>query len=439
MQVSVETTGPLERRMKVEVPPERIEHEVQTRLRNLSRKTRLDGFRPGKVPIGLVRKRYGPQVRREVVGEVVQSSFREAVTQHRLRPAGHPTIAPLNDDPDKGLSYTATFEIYPEFKVGAVEEIKFEKPVCTVADEDVDNMVEVLRKQQRKLEKVDRPAQLGDVLKIDFTGTVNGRIFEGSEANGFEIELGSKRALKDFEEGLVGASASDELTLDLKLPDDYRNKDVAGKPAQFKIKVHQVSEPILPEVDESLFNAFGVAEGGLEKFREEVRKNMEREADQTIKNRVKHEIMDALFAANPIDLPKALVDSEAQSLLIEMQNAMKQQGASNESYENLQPAMFTEQAQRRVALKLILGEIIQNNNLKPDAGRVRAAVEGIAASYADPSVVINWYYSDRTRLTEVESAVLEEEVVNWILDRAQVNEVETAFDALMNKGQTDVG
>ncbi|MCI0590822.1 MAG: trigger factor, partial [Gammaproteobacteria bacterium] len=293
-------------------------------------------------------------------------------------------------------------------------------------------MVEVLRKQQRELKKVDRPARLGDVLKIDFTGTVHGKSFEGSDAFGFQIELGSKRVMKHFEDGLIGANASDELTLDLKLPDDYRIKDVAGKPARFLVKVHDVFEPILPEIDEALFRALGVNEGGLGKFREEVRKNMGREVDQTIKNKFKNEVMDALLKANPIELPKALLEYESRRLLEEMQNALKRQGASKESIENLDPSMFNDQAQRRVALKLILGEIIQSNGLKADPVKVRAAIERIAASYTEPSAVSQWYYSDRNRLADVESLVLEEEVVNWVISHAQVSEIETAFDALMN-------
>ena len=310
MQVSVETTEGLERRLSVEVPAERIDSEVQQRLKKMAGSVRLDGFRPGKVPMKVVQNRFGEQIRHEVIGEVLQSSFYEAISQEKLRPAGRPEIEPTSMEPGKSLAYTAVFEVYPELTLAGMEQIKIERPVTGIEATDIDRMIETLRKQRTTWKAVERPAQDGDQLVMDFEGTIDGEGFQGNKAEGARLVLGSGRFIPGFEEGMLGAAPGEERTLDLQFPEDYPAKEVAGKPVQFKVRLTAVEEPRLPEVNEEFAKSFGVADGDLESLREQVRENMQRELDQTIKNTVKNQVMDGLIGANPIEIPKALITEE---------------------------------------------------------------------------------------------------------------------------------
>lgn len=435
MQVSVSSTGPLERRVTVQVPEEQITQEVQSRLKNISRSVRLDGFRPGKAPLKLVEKRFATQVREEVVGEVLRRSFTEAVNREKLRPAGQPVIDPVSSAPGQGLSYTATFEVYPEIAVAAVSDLNVAKPVCEIAEADIERMIETLRTQRRTWRVVDRPAAKGDKVDIDFKGTVDGQEFAGSSAEGFEVEVGAGRFIAGFEEGLTGRAAGSHA-LDVAFPADYHRKELAGKSAHFEVKVNSVAEPVQPELNEEFFKAFGVNEGGLEAFRAEVRRNMEREREQAAHNLTKQRVLDALIAANRVDLPKTLVESEAQRMLQEARGNLMRQGVPRERLEAMADTVFHEQAARRVALGLIMGDIIMRNGLKVDPARVRTMVDTIAASYDEPSAVVKWYYEDKQRLADVEMSALEDQAVEWILERAQLTEQAVAFDDLMNPRQT---
>lgn len=429
MQVSVESTGTLERRMTVQVPEERVATEVQNRLARLARTTRVKGFRPGKVPMKVIEQQYGAQVRQEVIGDVMQSTWYEAVTEQKLRPAGYPTLEPKNVAPGAGLEYVAVFEVFPEVKLAPVEEIKVERITAKVADADVERVIENLRKQRTQWTTVERAAATGDRVTIDFTGTIDGQPFKGNEGKNVPVVLGSGSMIPGFEDGLVGAKAGDERTIDVTFPENYGYQEVAGKAAQFTVKVHQVEEPHLPEVDEAFAVSFGVTEGGVEALRAEVRKNMERELEQALKAANKQAVMEKLLEINQVELPKALVESESGVLMEQMrQNLRLPKGQMG-----LDPSVFEPQARRRVSLGLILSELIKSNDIKVSPEAVRAEVEKLAASYERPEEVINWYYADKRRLSEVESLVLEDQVVEWVLEKSGAGTVERSFDEVMNR------
>ena len=436
MQVSVENTSQLGRRLRIEVPEEQITNEVQNRLRSLSRTTRIQGFRPGKAPIKVVQKHYGSRVRKEVIGELIQSSFYEAVSKENLRPASMPNIEPEDIEQGDGLKYTATFEVFPEFTLSPFENLTIEKEICRVSDEDVDKMIETLRKQQRVLSPVDREARQEDVLVIDFKGSVDGEPFEGGEARDFQIELGSDRFIKGFEEGLIGMTAGENKKLDLVFPEDYHNKELAGKAVEFDVNVIKVNEQKLPELDDKFFAGMGVSEGGLNAFREEVRGNMARESEKASLDQVKKAVLDALYAANKIDLPESMVTNEARRMQSELIANLKQRGFKDSDIPEGNLDVFRQQAEKRVSLQLIISDIVKANDIKADPKKVREIIEGYAASFQQPNEVINWYYSNKDKLAEIEALALEDEVVSWLLSKARVTEKELTFDALMNKGQT---
>ncbi len=432
MQVSVETTNGLERRMTVELPVERIDSEVQSRLQQVGRSARVKGFRPGKVPPKVVAQQYGKQIRDEVVGELIQSSYFEAVSQEKLMPAGMPSIEPTVNEAGKNLQYTATFEVMPEVSLVDVAGTELERRVAEVSDADLDKMMETLRKQRATWEAVERAAAEDDRLNIDFKGTIDGEEFSGNSGENVPITLGSKRMIEGFEEGLIGAKAGDELTLDLTFPEDYAHKEVAGKPVQFAVKVNSVEAPKLPELDEEFAKSFGVGDGSVESLRQEVRQNMEREMQQALSEGNKQVVMDKLLELNQIEVPQALVESEAETLKQQMMQQMHiPDGKSGVQLEN---DMFREQAQRRVSLGLILSELIKSKELKADDAKVRAKVEELAATYEEPQQVIDWYYGDKSRLSQVESLVLEEAVVDWVFEQAKVTEKSSSFDDVMGRG-----
>jgi len=425
MQVSVESIGDLERRMSVAVPEDQVEQAVESRLKNLMQSVRIKGFRPGKVPYSVVKRQYGGQVRREVLGELVQRSFYEAVQQEKLRPAGAPSIETRPAEGGSGLEFTATFEVYPELELAPLTEVSVERPATEIAEADIDAMVETIRKQHRGWEAVERPAQDGDRVRVNFTGTIGGEPFDGNEGKDVPIELGSGRLIEGFEAGLVGAQAGTELTLDLTFPEDYHVKAVAGKPVQFAVSVLSVEQAKLPEVDEEFARKLGVESGSVEAFRDEVKGNMQRELDEAIKGKVKQQVMDQLLALNPISVPKALVDEESMNMVRQMSSAGQGGG------RQLDPGMFRGQAERRVKLGLILADVVKSANLSVGPERLRQAVEAIAAPYEHPEEVVKWYYSDQHRLSEVESLVLEEQVVEWILSQAKIAETPTSFQELI--------
>ncbi len=441
MQVLVQATGSLKREMKVNIPEQRIANDVHKRLSSLSKTMKIDGFRQGKVPFKVIENRYGKQVRLEVIGEMVQSSFYEAVRQENLKPAGQPAISSLDPDQGNGLSYTAIFEVMPEVVLAAIENLEVEKPVCEVTDEDYIKMVEVLRKQRQTLLEVDRPSKTGDTLEIDFNGKMEGEQFEGGNATDFRLELGANKFIAGFEDGLTGKSAGTEVKLDLKFPDEYQNEKLAGKPVQFEVKIKKVLESVLPELNEEFFKNFGIKDGTADAFAKGVREHMVKECELAARNKLRESVMNALHQANKVDLPEALVHKEAHRLYHHYIDRLKSYGIAppktgQDDIHNHDLSMFDEQAKKRVALQLIVMEIIRTRELKADPLKVKALIEKNASNYEDSATVINWYYSDRQRLAEVEAVVLEDELIDWVCSAARVNQVNVAFDELMNKGQT---
>lgn len=435
MQVTLENTGRLERKLHVAIPEDRIEDEVSTRLKSMTRTAKIPGFRPGKVPLKIVAQRYGRKVREEVVGEVVRSSFYDALVKENLRPAGSPTIEPVASEPGKGVSYTAVFEVFPEIPPPEVEGLQIVRPVAEVAEADVDKMIETLRRQRQTWEAVERAATDGDRVVIDFVGTVEGEEFEGNKGTEVPVVLGAGRMLEGFESGLTGASAGESRTVEVQFPDDYRVETLAGKTAAFAVEVRRVEEPLLPDVDDEFARQLGVAEGGVEALRREVRKNLERELADAIRSTVKQGVMDALIAKNPVDPPHALVEEEKHRMFRLRIGELAQQGVDAANL-GLRPDMFEEQARRRIALGLLLAEVVRANELSADQEKVRARIDTIASTYEDPQQVVSWYYADKARLAEVESTVLEDQVVDWVLERAEVTEETRSFDDLLNPGQT---
>lgn len=438
MQVTVEATGSLERRMTVEVPEERIASEVQSRLRRLGKTARIPGFRPGKAPPQVVERSYGRQVRDEVVGEILRSSFTDAVAQNSLAPAGGPTIEELAAAPGQGLSYTAVFEVYPELSLPDLKELKVSRPVAEVTEQDVDRMVLTLRRQRQTWREVDRGAQTGDRVVLDYEGSVDGVPLEDSTGKEVPVELGAHRLLGDLEERLAGIRAGEEREVTVDFPADHQNASAAGKAVFFKITAHRVEEPQLPEMDEGFFASFGIADGGEAALRREVRENMERELRENLQGRVKTAVMDGLLASIALDVPKVLVESEAQALQRQAQEGLGL-GRGGAADQDLPLKLFEDRARRRVALGMILSEVVRANELKVDPERVRARVVSIASTYQEPEEVVRWYYSDKRRLADAENIVLEDQVVDWILERAQVTDSPTTFDAVMKPGQTPGG
>lgn len=432
MQVSVETISGLERRMTVGVPAERIENEVNKRLQQTASRARVDGFRPGKVPMSVIRKRFGESARQEVIGEVIQSTFFEAVTQEKLNPAGMPSVEPLSMDAGKDFEYAATFEVYPEIAVSDFAEIEVERIESEVTDADLENMLEILRKQHTSYEAVERAAADGDQVTIDFTGRIDGEAFEGGTASKTELVLGSGRMIPGFEDGLLGAAAGETRTVSVTFPEDYQNLDLAGKAAEFEIIVHSVAAAQEPELNDEFFARFGVEEGGVEGFRAEVRKNMERELRQAIKTKIKNQVMDGLLRTNPVEVPKALISDEIDRL---RQQAVQQFGGANIDPSQLPAELFQDQAQRRVSLGLIVAEIVRKNDIKPDSDRVRAMIEELASAYQEPEQVVNWYMQNEQQLAEIQSVVLEEQVVDTVLQKAKVTDKQVAYEAAVKPEQ----
>lgn len=431
MQVSVEETGGLERRLNVAVPQERIENEVQSRLQRLSRTAKVKGFRPGKVPMKVVAQQYGKQVRDEVVGEVIQATYFEAVNQEKLQPAGMPTIEPKVMEQGKDLEYTATFEVMPQVELAEVAGTKLEKIVADVTDADLEKMMENLRQQRAGWKEVKRKAKKGDRLNIDFTGTIEGEEFSGNSGQNVSITLGSGRMIDGFEKGLTGAKTGEELTLELQFPEDYAHKEVAGKPAQFQIKVNKVEAPDLPEIDEEFAKSFGIGDGSLESLHQEVRQNMEREMKQALAARNKQVAMDKLMELNKVEVPAALIGQEAESL--KQQMAQQMHTPQGKSGVDLDADMFKEQAERRVTLGLVLAELIKSKDIKVNEEQVRAKVEEIASTYEKPDEVVKWYYADKKRLSEIESLALEDAVVDWVFAQGKVSEKKSSFDEVMGR------
>jgi trigger factor len=430
MSANVETLGNLERRVSMTVPTAEIEKLVDERLKKMARNVRMPGFRPGKVPMKLIAQTYGPQVRSEVLGDAVQKSFSDAVKEAKLKVAGYPRIEKKDVSNEKALEFSATFEVYPEVKVGDISSATVERPQVTVDEAAVEKTIEILRKQRTRFVAAERAARDNDRLTIDFDGTIDGQPFAGGTAENFPFVLGEGRMLPEFEAAARGMGAGESKTFELKFPDDYHGKDVAGKQASFALKVAKIEEPQLPELDAEFAKQLGVADGDVAKMRTEVRGNVEREVAKRVEARIKAQTLQALLDATPIDLPKSLIEQESQQLAERAAADLQARGIKPEEVP-FTPATFEETAKRRVALGLVIGELARGENLQPKPADVRALVEQEAASYESPAEVVKWFYMQPQRLQEMEGVALEANVVKWVLSKAKVVDKPIAFDELM--------
>jgi len=430
MQVSVESTGALERRIEVQVPAARVEKAVEDRLKSMSKTVRLKGFRPGKVPVQVVRQQFGQQVRQEVLGDVMQSSFAEAVTQEKLNPTGGPRIEPISMEQGADLKYRAVFEIYPQIKLTGVETLAIERPAAAVATADVDAMIENLRKQRPTFVAVERQAHDTDRVTIDFDGSVDGVAFDGGKGEGVPITLGEGRMLKDFEAGLQGVKTGEQKTIELTFPDNYGAPALANKKAQFAVKVNSVEEQVLPALDAEFCKSYGVEEGGIDRLRQEVEDNMRRELADAVQSRLKKQVMDALLAANPVELPKSLVEAQVRELQVD---AGRRMGAKDAS-QLPPPESFVEAAKRRVALSLLINEVISTAGLKLDQAKVQTRFEELAQQFPDAAQAVQTYRSNPQIRRQMEAAVLEDQVVEWLVERAKITDKPSSFKEIMNFG-----
>lgn len=431
MQVSVETGDGLTRRLKVELPAEEIEQEVDKRLQNYARSARLPGFRPGKVPLRMLRQRYGDSVRMEVFGEHIKATYPQAIAEAELRPVGRPEIEPDLDRTAGRYGYVAEFEVMPELTLTALDGRSVNRPRVDITEADVDETIEHMRQQRGRWEPVERVAAKGDRLTLDFEGQIDGEPFEGGRGQDVQLEIGAGRFIPGFEEQLLGASVGDEPVLEVTFPDDYQQTALAGRSARFKAVVKRVEEPILPELDAKFVAEFGIEDGDLERFRADVRANLERELVKRVKAKVKQQVMDALLEANPLPVPAALLAEEIESL---RQQMLQNLGGAGSGVQ-LPDALFADNARRRVALGLIIAEVIKQRELAPDPERVRATIQEMAASYDDPQAVIDYHYADRQRLAAIESVVLEDLVVEHLLEQLQVTDEPISFSELAAQQQ----
>ncbi len=431
MQANLEVLEGLVRRLDINVPMGQLEAEVQNRLKRLARSVKMDGFRPGKAPLGAVARQHGPGVRQDVLSETLQSRFGEAVQAHQLRIAGYPRFEPKTDQADaQEMTFSASFEVYPEVKIDDLSTGKMSKPVISLTDADVVKTLEVLQKQRRTFESADRPAVEGDLVKFDYQGTVDGAAFEGGKGDDFAAVIGEGRLLKDFEQSLTGLKAGDSKGFDLTFPDDYAARELAGKTAHFDVQVKDVQAPGLPPVDAEFARALGVEDGDVEKLKAEVKSNLEREAKRRVQTKLKEQAMELLLQKSTLDLPQSLVAMETERLMKMTEADMQSRGVQT---MKLSADMFTGQAERRVRLGLILAEIVQAHKLVAQPEQIRNLILEQAQSYEEPDQVVQWYYQSPERMQEIESLALEENVVAWVAGQAQVEDVTTSFEELMGR------
>ncbi|GBE09455.1 MAG TPA: trigger factor [Gammaproteobacteria bacterium] len=434
MQVSLEQSGNIERKMTISVPAERVDSEITKQLQRLSKQVKVPGFRPGKIPMKIMRTRYLGQVMQDVIGDLIQSSYQEALGQKSIRPAGPPSIETSSGGEGKDLEYIATFEVFPDLKELALTGLKVERTVCEISDQDIETTLESLRRQRINWNKTDGKAKDGCRVILDFTGSVDGSPFVGGEGKAMPVVIGSGTLVAGFEDQLIGLKEGEERSLTVTFPDDYHTEELAGKEAVFEVKATEVAEEELPEIDEELAEAFGVKEGGMEKFREEIRENLSREAEDRLAIITRDTVFQAVLENNEIDLPQVLVNQE-KNLLIE--TAEKEQPDIKKD-ENMQ-AMYGKLAERRVALGLILAEITENEKMLPDANAVETRLHKLAETYEDPASFVEWYKSDRGRLSEIEAQVLENMVVDKLLEDAEITDKTVCFQELVNPATIETG
>ena len=430
MQQAVQNTSPLERNITVSIPVQHLEAEIQQRLKKLARTVKMQGFRPGHVPIKMVERHYGFQVRQEVVTDEVQQRFADAVKDQNYRVAGYPRFQPVPaSEGASNVEYTATFEVYPEIVVGDLSKFEVTRPQTQVTEADVAKTMDTLRKQRAKFNNVERAAQVGDLVNIDFEGLIAGQPFEGNKAANFTVILGEARMLPDFESSIAGMKTGETRTFPLTFPQDY-NEQLKGKTADFTVTVNQVAEPELPPVDSEFAKALGVASGDVEQLKREVRENVEAEVTKRVKSTIKEQVMDALHQAAAFEVPRSLLDSEIQRMQQQAVEDLKQRGMTQQEV-TLPPNLFTDRAGRRIKVGLVVAELVKRNNLQARPEQVKALIEEHAQSFEQPEQLVRWYYADPGRLAEVEALVMEDNVVEWAMGKMKVEETPTDFDELM--------
>lgn len=431
MQVIEESANGLERKIKVQVPAARIDDAVKERLQSLAKTARINGFRPGKVPLQVVRKRFGAQVRSEVLGDVINDSYREALTQEQYRPAGMPSIEPvISEEETEDFEYMAVFEVYPEIELADMAGSSVEKTVSGVEDSDLDEMIETLRKQRINWVEVDRAAENEDQVTMDFVGSIDGEEFAGGSAQDAPLVLGSNSMIPGFEEQLLGVSKGDTKKIKVNFPEEYRATELAGKEAEFQVTVNAVKASELPEVDDEFAKEFGVEEGGVEALRADILKNMERELGQSLENLNKQAVMEILLEKNNFDVPSSMVKEEVERLRKQIIEQMQGQGQSEPPA--LADELFQSDAERRVKLGLLIAEIIKKHEIKPDPDKVKTTIETLASSYEDPKQVVDYYYGNPEYLQNIEGLVLEQQVTDWVLDQAEIVDKPMKFKEVMN-------
>ncbi|MFC0444428.1 trigger factor [Pseudidiomarina halophila] len=432
MQVSVETTQGLERRATITVPAATIDEKVKELLKSEYRNRRINGFRQGKVPPNVLQKLFGNEARARAAQELMQSKYFEAIMQEKINPAGPPSIEPKVNEPGKDLEFVATFEVYPEVAVQGLDKIEVEKPDVTVTDKDVDNMLDTLRKQHASWKEVKRKSKKGDRITIDFTGRIDGEEFDGGKAQDFALELGQGRMIPGFEDDIIGMKTGEEKTIEVTFPEDYHAENLKGKKAEFDIVAKKVEEQVLPELNDEFVATFGVTEGGVDALKAEVRKNMERELKNTVQSKVKEQVLKGLVENNDVDLPSAMVKQEIDGL---RRQAMQRFGDNQAQMPELPANLFEEQAKERVKVGLLLGEVIRTNDIKVDDAKVDEIIANNASAYEDPEEVVAYYKGNEELLQQVRNVALEEQAVDFIIDKAKVSAKKTSFDELMNPKQ----
>jgi len=435
MQVSVETTSNIERRMTIGVPAQEIDKAVEKRLQETARTVRMNGFRPGKVPYKVVKRRFGDSVRQEVVGEVMRDSYVKALEESDVSPAGWPRFEPKTMEEGKDLEFVAIFEVLPEIELGDLSKIEVEKMVAEVTDKDIDKMIDNLRRQQATMKEVKRKSKNKDTVTIDFKGYIDGEAFEGGEAQDHRLELGSGQMIPGFEKGIVGAKAGEDIEVEVTFPEDYHNEDLKGKPAKFEISVKKVEEAQLPELNEEFFQRFGIEADSEEAFREEVKKNMERELKQAMSAKVKNDVVDGLLETTEVEVPQALIDQEIDRL----RNDAVQRFGGQMDPQQLPKEIFQDQASRRVKTGLLFKEIVKANDLKADDEKVDEKIREIASTYEQPEEVVTHFNSNPEQKAQIESVVLEDAVVDFVLDQAKVKENKAKYDDVIQAAQQQRG
>ena len=429
MQVSVEVKEGLERELKVEFAKSDMDDVVKTRLQSLTKTAKINGFRPGKIPLAVIKKRYSAQVEAEALNEKLQQSYFEAVSQEKLNPAGQPAIDLVETDNEDVVTYKAVFEVYPEVTLASMADQAFEKAVVSIGEDDIDSTIDNIRKQNQTFIETDEGAKEGDQVIVDFIGTIDGEAFKGNEGQQVPVTLGQGQMIDGFEDGISGSKAGDEVSLDLNFPADYHYKEVAGKPVNFAIKVIAIKSAVLPELNDEFYVKFGITDGGVDAFRAEVKKNMQLELDKAIAAKLKNQVMDSIVEVNDILVPAALVEDEAKNMAEQMQQQyqIQQQGEAE-----LQTSLFEEQAKRRVALGIVLADIVKQNKIEASDDLVKEKINEMAATYENPQEVMDYYMSHKDKLAEIQSFIMEEKIVEWACEQGTTAEKDFSFTEFMN-------